>query len=133
MKSILRIGQCCWSSSGGGTVVDQILEFLAWLEIGDPLGGHFDLFACFWIAADACIALPNAEASKAANLKFVAGLERLDDALEQRIDNDLRILPREFRNLGYFLNQVCFGHLLASPLFNSTSIGIESAILEFAR
>src|SRR5215831_10309271 len=117
MKSILRIRRYCWRGSGGSAVVDQILEFFARLEIGDPLCGHFDLFACFWIAADACIALAYTEASKAANLEFVPCLERLDDALEQCIDNDLRVLPREFRNLGYFLNQVCLGHLLLSPLF----------------
>src|SRR5262250_2342382 len=119
MKSILWIWRWryCWRGSGGCAVVDQIFELLARLEIGDPLGGHFDLLACFWIAANACITLSHTEASKAANLEFVAGLERFDNALEQRIDDDFRVLSREFRNLGYFLDQVCLGHLLLSPLF----------------
>jgi len=41
------------------------------------------------IAADASVALADAETAEPANFEFVPGLERFDYAIEQRIDNDL--------------------------------------------
>ena len=58
MKSILRIGRSCWRlgrSRRRGCrprVVDQVFQFLAWLEIGYALRRHFNLFTCLRIAAD---------------------------------------------------------------------------------
>src|SRR5215467_13869885 len=121
MKSILRIGWSCWRSRwrrrrGCSFVVDEVLQFLTWLEVGNPLGRNLDLFPRFRIAADASVALAHAEAAETAHFEFVAGFQRLDNAFKQSIDNDLRIFPCQLCNPGNFFHEVCFRHLLTPPL-----------------
>ena len=55
------------------SVVDQVFEFLAGLEIGNAFGGHFHFFAGLRIPADAGISLADPETAEAANFELVAG------------------------------------------------------------
>jgi hypothetical protein len=94
------------------TVIDQILEFLTGLEVGDALGGHFNFFAGFRVSADPSIPLPDSKTAEPPDFKLVTGRQRPDYTFEHRIDDDFGIFPRQFRNLGHFFNQVCLGHNL---------------------
>ena len=47
--------------AAGFAGVDQVAEFLGGLEVGDALGGDVDALAGFGVAANAGIALANAE------------------------------------------------------------------------
>src|SRR5712672_1581549 len=100
---MLRGAGCGWrDGSRCSVVVDQILEFLAGLEVWDTLGGYFHLFSGLWIPADACVPLANSKTAEPSNFEFVAGLECLDYTFEHGVDDDFRILPRQLRNLGHF-------------------------------
>src|SRR6188474_1216407 len=103
-------GACRHGSAGCSVLVDEVLQFLAWLEIRNALRRNFHFFSRLGIASDACVALSNPEAAESAHFKLVAHAKRLYDAFEQRIDYDFRILSSQLRNLGYFFHEVCLGH-----------------------
>src|SRR6266851_1258059 len=77
----------------GFRVIDKVLELFAGLEEGNFLGRHFDLLAGFGIAADAPAALARAEAAEPADLDLLAFLEGTNDAIENRFDDGLGLLP----------------------------------------
>src|SRR6185436_15324018 len=79
-------------------LVDQVLEFLARLEIRDALRRHVHLVAGLRVAALAGLALTEAEAAESAEFDLLATLQGIDDALKDRVDNDLRVFLREVRN-----------------------------------
>src|SRR5437879_4739408 len=58
----------------GRTIVDEILQFLAWFEIRNALCRYLDFFPRFGVAPDARVALPHAKTAEAAYFKFVAVL-----------------------------------------------------------
>src|SRR5688572_15291620 len=118
-----------WSRRCAGAVaVDNVLEFLAGFEIRHAFRRYFHLLPSFGIATDPGVPLPHSEAAEATDLEFISGPERLNDALEQCIDNDFGILASQLCNLGYFFNEICLGHDLSSlrVYFRSTSTGTES-------
>src|SRR5579863_6311535 len=86
----------CRFAAGCVVVIDQVLQLLAGLEVGDALGGHFHSRAGFGIAADARLPLARAETSKPAYFDFVPTAQGLDDTIEDCLDNNLRILPCHF-------------------------------------
>ena len=94
-----------------GGVVDHVLQLLAGLEERDLLSGNFYAVAGLGVPSYARFALAGAEAAEAADLDLVAGAQRAHDALEDGLDDDLTVFPRELSQPGYFIDQVCLGHL----------------------
>src|SRR5262249_10516919 len=66
--------------SGGrlSRAVDQLLQLLAGLEVGDPLGRDVDLVSGLGIAPLARAALPDPEAAEATELDLLILAQRLD-------------------------------------------------------
>src|SRR5688500_5489748 len=93
-------------------LVDQVLQFLAGLEVRDLLRRDADLVAGLGVAALARLATAKPEAAEAAELDLLAAVQRIDDALEDRIDDDLGVLLREVRDFRDFLDEFRFGHSL---------------------
>src|SRR5215472_4684010 len=88
--------------------VHEILQFLAGLEKRNLFGRHFDLLARLRIPSDAPAPLPCPKTSEASNLDFVALLQRVDDALENGLDNRLRLFAGKLGDAKHFLDQVGF-------------------------
>src|SRR5208337_4031055 len=86
--------------------VDEVLQFLAWLEERNLLRRHFHLLAGLRVAAYAASPLPCPEASESPDLDLVALLQRVDDAFKNRLDDGLRLLAWKFRHPQHFLDQV---------------------------
>jgi hypothetical protein len=59
--------------------------------------------------------LADAEAAKPADLDLVAGTQCVNHGIENGIHDRLPIPARKIAQLGYFLNEVCFGH---GPIFS---------------
>src|SRR5216684_5011564 len=90
----------------GFRVIHKILQLFAGLEEGNFLGGHFDLLAGLGIAADSTTALARAEATEPADLDLLALLEGTDDAIENRFDDGLRLLPRKLGDAQNLFDEV---------------------------
>src|SRR6202030_1648469 len=88
-------------------VVHKILQLFTGLEEGNLLGRHIHFGARLGVTPDAPAPLPGAKASKSADLDFVALLQGLNNALENRLHNRFGLLAREFRDAQYFFDQVC--------------------------
>src|SRR5690606_19526141 len=66
-------------------LIDEILQFLAGLEIGDALGWYFHASSGLGIPADPGLPLTGAEASITANLDFVTRPQGANDAVKYRL------------------------------------------------
>jgi hypothetical protein len=94
----------------GAVRVYRIAQLFRWLEEGNPLGWNIDLGTSLRIAARSGVALARSEAAEAANLNLVSDLQRPDDGVEERIDNDLPIAAGQVSKSGHFINKVGFRH-----------------------
>ena len=90
--------------------VDQLLQLLAGLEVRHLLRRHIHLVAGLGIASLARLAPPQAEAAESAQLDLLAAMQRVDDALEHRVDDDLGVLLGEVRHARDFLDQLRLRH-----------------------
>src|SRR2546423_4746215 len=72
-------------------LVDQLLQLFAGLEVRDLLRRHFRFLAGLRIAAGARLAVAETEASESAELDLLSGAERLDDGIEDDVDDRLRL------------------------------------------
>ena len=90
--------------------VDQFLQFLARLEVRHLLRRNVHLVARLRVAPLARLAPPQPEAAEPAQLDLLAAVQRVDDALEDGVDDDLRVLLREVRNPRDFLDELRFRH-----------------------
>jgi len=97
------------------TGIHKVFQFLAGLEEWNFLGRNFHTVTGLWIAAHTGLALPGAEAAKAADLNFVAYPERAHDAVEDGLDDDFTILARQLRQAGDFIDQISFCHTCLAP------------------
>src|SRR5688572_2184175 len=90
--------------------VDEILQLLARLEVRHLLRRHIDLVAGLRVAALPRLALPQAETAEPSQLDLLAAVQRVDDALEDGIDDDLGVLLREVRDARDLLDELRLGH-----------------------
>src|SRR5947208_1493337 len=95
-------------------VVHHVFQFLAWLEIRNLLGGHLDARSGLGVAPDAGLPLARAEATKAADLDLVTAAQGFHDAVEDGLDDDLRLLAGHFHYARDLFNQIRLGHVHAS-------------------
>src|SRR6185369_14071602 len=94
--------------------VDEILQFLAGLEIRNLLRRNVHLVTGFRVAALAGLALAKAEAAKTAEFDLLAAMQRVDDALEHRVDDDFGVFLRKIRYSRDFLDEFGLRHAAAS-------------------
>src|SRR4051812_26324075 len=92
------------AAAGSALVVEQLPQLLAGLEVGDALRGDADLLAGLRVAAGPRPAAADPEAAEAPQLDLLPLLERVDDAVEDRVDDDLRVLLGELRGAGDLLH-----------------------------
>ena len=85
------VGVDCCGGFRGGLGVDEVAQFLRWLEEGHLLGRDVDLGAGFWVSADSRVSLARAEAAEATDFYFVARLEGAYDGVEEYFDDDFSI------------------------------------------
>src|SRR5262249_54238269 len=95
--------------------VQQLLQLAARLEVGDALGRHRDRLSGLRVPALARVPLADAEAAEAAELDLLAPLERVHDALEEDVDDGLRVLAREVRDARDLVDQLRLGHRAFFP------------------
>src|SRR5215467_14595980 len=88
------------------SVVYKIFQFLAGLEVGNLLGGHFHLFSGLRVAPHASAAFAGAEAAEASNLDLLAFLQGSDDVVENRLDNRFGFFARKFGDVQNFLDEI---------------------------
>src|SRR6478736_6527141 len=85
--------------------VDEILQFLAGLEVRNLLRRNVDLVTGLGVAALAGLALAKAEAAKTAEFDLLPAMQRVDDALEHRVDDDFGVFLRKVRYPRDFLDE----------------------------
>src|SRR5690242_11412138 len=107
------IGRCGFFSGRGG-VIHHILKFFAGFEVGNLLGWDVDTGSGLRISSYAGLPLARAEAAEAADLDFVAAAQGLHDAVEDGLDDDLRLFAGHFDYARDLLNQIRLGHVHAS-------------------
>src|SRR5262249_37674194 len=79
-------------------LVDQVLQLLAGLEVRDLLRRDVHFVAGLGVAALAGLALTKAKAAESSQLDLFAPMQRVDDAFEDGVHDDLRVFLREVRN-----------------------------------
>src|SRR5271157_4228489 len=118
-----RLGGRRTGRRGRGGAIHHVLQFLAGLEVRNLLGGHFDAGAGLGIAANAGLALARAETAESANLDLIAGPEGTDDAVENGLHDDFRLLACHLHHAGDFFNQIGLCHRILLEV----SMGYDSA------
>src|SRR5262245_59252690 len=93
--------------------VDELFELLARLEVRDLLRRDVDLVARLRVAALPRLTLAQPEAAEAAQLDLLTPMQRIDDALEDRVDDDLGVLLRQVGDTGDLLHELRLGHAAA--------------------
>src|SRR5262249_27678496 len=83
------------SSAWLGLAIDQLLQLLAWLEVGHLLRRHIDLVAGLGIAALTRLALAKAEAAESPQLNLLAAVKGVNDAAKYRVHDDFGVLLRQ--------------------------------------
>src|SRR5687767_9090502 len=78
-----------------GLAVDELLQLLARLEVRDFLRRYIDFVPRLRVPSLSRLALAKPEASEASQLDLLATVQRVDDALEHRIDDDFGVLLRQ--------------------------------------
>src|SRR2546428_1300097 len=91
-------------------LVDQLLEFLPRLEVGNLFRRDFDFLSGFRIAAGARFATAQTEAAEAAQLDLLSGAKRLDDRVEHDVDDRLRLLLRQLNNARHLVDEFSLRH-----------------------
>src|SRR3989441_821633 len=90
--------------------VQQGLQLLAHLEIGDLLGRNVDLFPRLRVAALAGGAIAEAEAAEAPDLDFLAGLQGVHDAPKRGLHDDSGLDLRDLQLAGDDVDEIGLGH-----------------------
>src|SRR3972149_7934377 len=80
-------------------------------NMGDFCGREIPPRLGLWIATHPRLALPCAEAAKAANLDFFGLAQRLDNAFKDRCYDDFGVLPGHLYYAGDFFYQIRFRHI----------------------
>src|SRR5688572_4732125 len=80
-------------------LVEQFLELFSCFEKWNLFGGHSDRRTCFRVPSLFHAPRSEPEASESTDLGFVAVLQRVSDAIEDGIHDDLRLPLRERRHL----------------------------------
>src|ERR1035438_4082519 len=114
---------CPSGGAGGFPGVHQVAQLLGRLEVGHLLRRNLDALAALGVASNARIALANTERPKAANLNLVAALERADHRVEDRLDNDFAVAPRQVARAGHLFHQVCLCHIVFASALSITGFG----------
>src|SRR5262249_50714914 len=91
--------------------VDQLLQFLAGLEVRDLLRGHGDLHSGLRVATHPGAALAQAERSESPQLDLLTVLQGANDGVEDRVHDGLRLLLRDVRRHGHALDQLRLRHI----------------------
>jgi hypothetical protein len=112
------VRRCGPATAGGGgddrgrlgLLVDEFLEFLAGLEVRHLLRRDVHLVARLRVAPLARLAAAQPEAPEPAQLDLLAAVQRVDDALEDRVDDDLGVLLGEVRDARHFLDEFRLRH-----------------------
>src|SRR3989442_5166966 len=90
--------------------VDQLLQLLSGLEVRDSLGRDVHLVSGLGIAPLAGPALPDAEASEAAQLDLLVLAQGVDDRVEDRVHDDFGVLFCQLRNPRHLFHQLGLSH-----------------------
>src|SRR4029079_13770325 len=93
--------------------VQQFLQLLARLEVRHFLRRHVALVARLRVAPLARLALAQAETAEPAQLDLLAAMKRVDDALEERVDDDFRVVLCEIGDARQLFNELRLGHAAA--------------------
>src|ERR1039458_483792 len=93
-----------------GETVDHVFQLFAGLEVRNFFSRHFHTGSGLGVAANAGLPLARAEASESANLDLVAFAQGADDAVEDRLHDDLGLLPGHLHHAGDFFNQISLRH-----------------------
>src|SRR5262249_15120292 len=98
--------------------VDEVLQFLAGFEVRDFLGRDVHLVTGLRIASLPRLAPPQPEAAEPAQADLLPAMQRVHDALEDGVNDDLGVLLREVGHARHFLDEFGFGHPLTSDAGN---------------
>ena len=99
----------------GRETPEQLLQLLAGLEVGDALRRHVHPVAGPRVAGRARLAAPETEAAEAAEFDLLSPVQRLHDAPDHGVNDDLGALLRQAGGVGHLpdecrLRQVAVGH-----------------------
>jgi len=109
-----RSGGCSWRRFAR---VDHILQFLAGLEKRYFLGRDFNTVPSLRVSPNPGLTLASAETAEAANLDFVAHVQRAHNTVEDGFYNYFAIFTRQLSQTGNFFDQISFCHTPLSLLY----------------
>src|SRR4029450_8162983 len=90
--------------------VEEGLQLLAHLEVGDLFGRYVDLLPRLRVAALSRRAISEAEAAESPDLDFLAVLQRVYDAFERRFHDDPCLDLRDLQLSGDDVDEIGLGH-----------------------
>src|SRR4029079_827036 len=96
------------------------------LEVRYLFRRHVHFVAGLRIPALSRLAFAEPEAAKCSQLDLLAAMQRVDDALEHRVDNDFGVLLREVGDSRDFLHELRLCH--AAAIHSRTSQGLGLSI-----
>src|SRR5215467_7897292 len=102
-------------ASGLASRVDQLLQALADLEEGHALLRHAHVGAGLRIAPAPRVAAPDPEAPESPELYLLGSGQGPGDAVEDGVDDQLRLLLGEVRQLGDLVHEVSLRHRGHAP------------------
>jgi glutamate mutase epsilon subunit len=85
-------------------------KMLTRFEVRDFLGRHVDLFTRLRIATSAFTSLSDAKRTESAKLDLFVAVKSGNDALENDLDDLIRLLSSHIGFIGNKLNQISLGH-----------------------
>src|SRR5260221_2113904 len=96
------------------SLVNEFLQFLASLELGDAFGRNTNGVACFGVTAAARATLAHAKAAEAPQLNLLALVQTFDYAFENDFDQSLSIFLGQLGGVGHIIDKIGFSHAVTS-------------------
>jgi hypothetical protein len=95
-------------------LVNEFLQFLASLEIGNAFGRNANRVACLRVTASAGATLTHAKAAKTPQLDLLALVQTLNYAFENYFDQSLSIFLGQLSGVGHVIDKIGFSHAVTS-------------------
>src|SRR5438552_14893607 len=110
----MRSNRSTWRVQLRRSLVNEFLQFLAGLEIGDTFGRNTNGVACLRVTAAARATLAHAKAAETSQLNLLALVKTFDYAFENYFDQSLSIFLGQLGGVGHIIDKIGFSHAVTS-------------------
>ncbi len=93
---------------GSGFGVNQLPQVFPRSEVRYSLRRNLDGLTGLGVTTDSCFSFLHTKAAKASEFNLISGLKRINDTIQDLLDNDFSLLQREIGVVSYFMSQISF-------------------------